>query len=398
MPESRDIGSFLQEQFSSGEGLAPVDGSPVQEEASSQGATENIETPTPTDGGGQAEPQNEPAGTPPTSNPPHDAPVAQEPKGGVEEEKKTVNFFGSESSSEKGTGNTEISDQAVLSYLSEKLGTNIESIDGLASALQKDGSDVFADEQIKAINDFVKQTGRSASDWYATQAQDYSSMSEEDIVKLRIKSEAPDLTSQEVQSIFEKEYAQGDDYDESDVMYGKAKLKRDAGKFRQEFNEIKQRYATEKVETLPAQDAAQKASITEQITGSSEKFFEQLNSEMNDVEAITFGEGDDAFEFAITDEYKQQFAQQISSSPENPFSRYYDDKGNFDVGQYFMHQALLDNMEQLVNAARSTAKSEATENLVKNAKNSNLDTIPQNQGGEPKLTIQEQAAKVILGT
>lgn len=393
MPESRDIGSFLQEQFSSGEGLAPVDGSPVQEEA-----TENIETPTPADGGGPTEPQNEPAGTPPTSSPAQDAPVAQEPKGAGEEEKKTVNFFGSESSPEKPVENTEISDQAMLSYLSEKLGTNIESIDGLASALQKDDSDVFADEQIKAINDFVKQTGRSASDWYATQAQDYNSMSEEDIVKLRIKSEAPDLTSQEVQSIFEKEYAQSDDYDESDVLYGKAKLKRDAGKFRQEFNEIKQRYATERVEASPAQDMAQQASITEQITGSAEKFFEQLNSEMNDVEAITFGEGDDAFEFAITDEYKQQFAQQISSSPENPFSRYYDDNGNFDVGQYFMHQALLDNMEQLVNAARSTAKSEATENLVKNAKNSNLDTIPQSQGGEPKLTIQEQAAKVILGT
>lgn len=387
MPESRDIGSFLQEQFSSGEGLAPVDGSPVQEE-----------TTTPTDGGGPAEPQNEPAETPPTSTPGQDAPVAQEPEGSGEEENKTVNFFGSESSSEKETKNTEISDQAVLSYLSEKLGTSIESIDGLANALQKDGSDVFADEQIKAINDFVKQTGRSASDWYATQAQDYSSMSEEDIVKLRIKSEAPDLTSQEVQSIFEKEYAQGEDYDESDVMYGKAKLKRDAGKFRQEFNEIKQRYATERVEASPAQETSQQTSITEQITGSSEKFFEQLNSEMNDVEAITFGEGDDAFEFAITDEYKQQFAQQISSSPDNPFNRYYDDKGNFDVGQYFMHQALLDNMEQLVNAARSTAKSEATENLVKNAKNSNLDTMPQNQGGENKLTIQEQAANIILGT
>ena len=61
-------------------------------------------------------------------------------------------------------------DEVVLQYLSEKLGRDLSSFDDLNTPVSETESSDFASEQLRIINEYVKNTGRTVQDYLNTQS------------------------------------------------------------------------------------------------------------------------------------------------------------------------------------------------------------------------------------
>ena len=100
--------------------------------------------------------------------------------------------------------------QEFLKFINEQFKQNFDSIDSFNNALSTKKTS-FANEQIEKMNNFVSETGRTIADYIRTQAVDYSKMSNEDVMRLTLKQENPELSMDEVNVLIESKYKLGKD-------------------------------------------------------------------------------------------------------------------------------------------------------------------------------------------
>ena len=74
-------------------------------------------------------------------------------------------------------------DEVVLQYLSEKLGRDLTSFDDLNYTSEEANYDDFASDQLRVINEYVKNTGRTVQDYLNTQTVDLSNVSDDAVLK-----------------------------------------------------------------------------------------------------------------------------------------------------------------------------------------------------------------------
>ena len=89
-------------------------------------------------------------------------------------------------------------DEVVLQYLSEKLGRDISSFDDFDNDEYQTESNDFASEQLKVINEYVRNTGRSVQDYLNTQTVDLSNVSDDAVLKEYLRLDNPNLTEAEL--------------------------------------------------------------------------------------------------------------------------------------------------------------------------------------------------------
>ena len=271
-------------------------------------------------------------------------------------------------------------ENAVMSYLSEKLERDVTSLD-----------DLFAqptpmDERVEAIAKFVSETGRAPKDWFTYQSLSTSEMDDATLVKVDMALQYPDLSAEEVNTLILNKYKlDPNKYSEDEVKVGSLQMKVDAANAKKQIEEQRMRYAAPEVQQQPAK---------EQESFIDEDWISEMRQEANDLTGLEFDLGNDrTFTFGLDDRYKQDLVNKNARLDEY-FDAYVHDDGSWDFDTLNSHRAIIDNIDAIVASTYRQGLSDGQKGVVQNAANVSAQ-VPQ-QSSQPNNPLGEQL-KNILG-
>ena len=268
-------------------------------------------------------------------------------------------------------------DGVVLKYLSETLGTELESIDQLRSSLTENKADI--DDRVKVIADFVNSTGRSPEDWFKYQSIDTSEMDDLTAVKLSMTSEHPELNSSEIDMLVGNKYKLDEDiYTEEEIQLSKLQLKIDANKSKKSIEDLRSSYM------LPLSEGTQD-SVQSPID---ENWINAMKKETDSFEALTFDLPNGEFNFGISDEYRNSLVDK-NANLETFFDQYVDQSGNWDYDTFNAHRALVDNIDAIAKSIYQQGLSDGQRKIVTQAANVSTKS-PQVGRGNDTNNLEQQ--------
>lgn len=249
---------------------------------------------------------------------------------------------------------------AVAGFISERLGVELNSIEDLSSLLTATQS-VDIDERVKAIADFVSETGRDPMDWFRYQSINASEMDDVTAVRLQLQTDYPNLSNEEVDLLINSKYKIDEDlYSDDEVKLAKLQLKIDADKAKKEIDRLRESYK------LPILQQNAQEEIESPITA---EWISLMEAEADNIKELTFELGPDKeFDFALTPEYRQQMKQKNARLDEF-FDQYVDNKGNWNYEMLHAHRALIDNIDEIAKSLYNQGLSDGRRNLVEKAAN-----------------------------
>ncbi len=263
----------------------------------------------------------------------------------------------------------DLSTDVAIEYLSEQLGRKLtfEELQQINNQQQNP----FASEEIETLNKYIRETGRTAQDFYRTQTTDYTSMGDVDVVREYMKALDPDLTNEELNADIDISYKLDEDggYSEKETLAAQAKLKRDAKVAREWFNKVKQDYQ------LPQQQS-QSTAISEQEV---QAMRQAIAGSGNEIGEFTFGEDVD-FKFAVTDQMRNEAIELVQSLSPQQLSMYADENGNVNYKAAVATELIVNNIESIVKNTWSAAQDALRKEYVKDKKNI---TIPEQLAPQP---------------
>lgn len=271
---------------------------------------------------------------------------------------------------------------AVLAFLSERLGREIEDLDSFSQPFE-------VDERLATIQRFVEDTGRSPQDWFAYQSLNPSEMDDMTAIRVQMATEYPNLSSDEVMTLVNSKYKLDEDlYSEDEVRLANLQLKMDAGRARQEIDAIRSEYLEPEVSNERYDDSDPIAD---------EAFISGLIQEVEALEGLEFDLGNgNSFTFGL----EQQQLQDIydsNSRLENYFDPYIREDGSWDYDMLNSHRAVLNNIDQIVSAAYRQGQSDGQRGLVDRAANVSAVTPTQNTGQPNEASVPDQLKQILMG-
>lgn len=267
-------------------------------------------------------------------------------------------------------------EEKVQGFLKDKYG--IESLDVLSEINKPREPQVELPDTVKPILDFVKETGRSAEDWFYFQSLDPTKLTPEQKVFIGYQIKYPDLSNEDIKDILDTEFTLDEDtYSEREVKAAKTKMKIAALEAESKINEYRSKFtAVEK----PASQAQE-----EQFLTAEEK--SAIKQRLNDFNSIKIDlpEGK-SVSYQIDQPYKQQLLSQIDKV-EDALLPYVKQDGSFDGQLFAQHRTIVDNFQKIVAQTFSQGLTEGL-NQVKNAR-SNIQLDP-----KAELPTQQKDAQV----
>jgi uncharacterized protein (DUF2164 family) len=253
-------------------------------------------------------------------------------------------------------------ESAITSFIGERLGLNLESVDQLAQLLNAQNSPSI-DERVQAIADFVSETGRDPMDWFRYQSINSSEMDDLTAVRLQLQTDYPNLSGEEVNLLLNSKYKIDEDlYSEDEIKLSKLQLKIDADKAKKEIERLRESY---KMPILQDSTNEIESPITAEWLG-------MMEAEANNIDSLTFELGkDNNFEFAISPEYRQQMIASNSRLDEF-FDQYVDNSGSWNYEMLHAHRALIDNIDEIAKSLYNQGLSDGRRQLVEKAANVNV--------------------------
>lgn len=249
---------------------------------------------------------------------------------------------------------------------------------------------VELDPAVKAIADFVEETGRSVEEWFAYQSLNPSEMDDVTVMKNNLQQQYPDLSDEDATLLLENKYKLDSDLNtEQDVRLGALQLKMDATNARKELESTRSKYLAPVKNEEPAAAPAPEE-IESPITA---EWISAMSSVADDMEALEFNVGkDQSFAFGISDTYKSELKQSNAKMDEY-FDQYISEGGDWDFEKLNVHRTILDNIENIVDAAFKQGLSQGTSNVVKQAVNPsnvnpNSSNAPTSASSEDKVRQQ----------
>ena len=261
----------------------------------------------------------------------------------------------------------------VAQFISERLGLELDSLEQLSEILNAPKQTADIDERVKAIADFVAETGRDPQDWFTYQSLNPSEMDDLAAVKLQMAVEYPNLASEEIDMLIGSKYKIDEDlYSDDEIKLSKLQLKIDAQKSRTEIDRIRDSYKA----PVRAQQETQQQEVQSPIT---KEWIKTMSDEVDALEALTFELGDTEFNFGIRPEYRNQLKQKNERLDEF-FDQYVDNDGSWNFEMLNAHRAVLDNIDEIAKAIYNQGLSDGQRKLVE--KTANVDVsgpAPANQ-------------------
>ena len=275
-----------------------------------------------------------------------------------------------------------------LKFVNEQFKQEFDSIDSFSDALSTKKTS-FANEQIEKMNNFVSETGRSIADYIRTQAVDYSKMSNEDVMRLTLKQENPELSMDEVNVLIDSKYKLGKDkYSDGEKTLGKIELKKDVAKARKSLMEMQEKYRmpVESNDNSAEQETARKDWVN------------NMSSEVSEVESITFDINDsgEQFTFALTDDHRSDLVD-ANSNLNDFFNQYVDEEGGWDFDKLNTDMFVLRNFQDIIRSVANQYRSKGTEQVVRDIKNPSFNNEPR-QNTERKRDILDELDDQMNGT
>lgn len=312
----------------------------------------------------------------PTPSPEPQAEVQPEPQPEVEVEQPTQ---------EAAPQQEEYSDaqveEAVFSFLSERLGREVKSLDDLAQQSQPE-----LDERIAVIADFVNKTGRDPMDWFKYQSVNPSEMDDMTAIATHMRTQYPDLTEQEISVLMKNKYTiDADLHDESEVQMGQIQMKLDAKAARSAISEMRDGFQ------MPVKEQSAEEPFI------NEEWISKMTSSVNELEGLQFdlGDGND-FKFGFQDSYKRSLIDKNARLDEY-FDPYVDNNGNWNYELLSSHRALIDNIDTIAKEIYKKGLGDGQRNLVTKAANVSS-TQPNSQGVQnTEDTLSRQLKEAMMG-
>ena len=278
-------------------------------------------------------------------------------------------------------------DEVVLQYLSEKLGRDLTSFDDLNYTGEETDYDDFASDQLRVINEYVKNTGRTVQDYLNTQTVDLSDVSDDAVLKEYLRLDNPELTEAELNDYMTATYKMDkEEYSTRDMNAGKVQLKNDARAAREYFNEIKQEYA------MP--DESFDTGVSEEERG---EWLGQMESEVDDLEGLSFEMNDQGEEFVynLDDEARNEI-KNYNSNLENFFDKYVDQNGDWDFDALNTDMYILNNVDKIIRGVANQYRSKGTESVINEIKNPSFTQDKQEAPQRQESTL-DMLRRQILG-
>ena len=268
---------------------------------------------------------------------------------------------------------------AVYTYLSERLGREINSFDELSQ-------NNSVDERVQAIADFVQETGRNPEDWFTYQSMNTSEMDDLTAVRVQMSQDYPNLSFEEINMLVGSKYKLDPNvYDERDVQLSTLQLKIDAEDARGGIEKIREQFKA------PAPREEQGQSYDEDAMYIDDAWMQNMATETDAMEALEFDLGGDrTFTYSLGDDHRRRLIQR-NSQLDNFFDNYVYEDGSWDYDKLNSHFAVIDNIDTIVASAYRQGLGDGQKAVVSNAANVSMDTSPsssQNLNQENPLAAQ----------
>ena len=278
-------------------------------------------------------------------------------------------------------------DEVVLQYLSEKLGRDLTSFDDLNMTSEQADYDDFASDQLRVINEYVKNTGRTVQDYLNTQTVDLSNVSDDAVLKEYLRLDNPDLTEAELNDYMTATYKMDkEEYSTRDMNAGKVQLKNDARAARDYFNEVKEEYA------MPTE--SEDSSISQEDR---EEWISTMSAEVDDLDGISFTMNDQGEEFIYKlDDDARNEIKGYNSDLESFFDQYVDEGGNWDFDKLNTDMYILNNIDKIVRGVANQYRSKGTESVINEIKNPSFTQDKQEAPQRQESTL-DMLRRQILG-
>lgn len=249
---------------------------------------------------------------------------------------------------------------AIASYVSERLGVSVDSLEQLAAFLEAQQTPSI-DERVKAIADFVEETGRDPYDWFRYQSINPSEMDDLSAVKMQLAVDYPNLSNEDINLLVASKYKVDEDiYSDDEVRLAKIQLKIDADKAKRDIDKLRENYRMPVKREEPAQ-----AEVQSPID---ESWIRTMSQEVDALEALTFDLNGQEFNFGLNDQYKSSLKDKNARLDEF-FDQYVDESGSWDFETLNAHRALLDNIDEIASAIYKQGLSDGQRKLVETAAN-----------------------------
>ena len=270
-------------------------------------------------------------------------------------------------------------EEAVMSYLSEKLERDVLSLDDLLTPQNP------IDERVEAIANFVAETGRSPQEWFTYQSLNTSEMDDLTLVKVDMAIQYPNLTANEVNTLIQNKYKlDPNKYAEDEVNVGSLQMKVDAANAKKQIEEQRMRYA--------APEAQQQEAEPESFID--DEWISEMRQEASDLTGLEFDLGNNkTFTFGLDDRYKQELVNKNARLDEY-FDSYVRDDGSWDFDTLNSHRAIVDNIDAIVASTYRQGLSDGQKNVVQNASNIQAQ-VPNQSAQNDNNPLQEQLKNII---
>lgn len=280
--------------------------------------------------------------------------------------------------------------EGFVNYMNEKFGTEFSSIDDAKNALSPRELN-FANEQIAQMNKFVSETGRSVIEYLQTQAIDYNKISNEDVMKVYMKQNNPDLTTEEVNLLITSKYKLGDKGgNEAEKKLGQIELKRDVANARKDLTNTQEQYR------MPVKNEGMSNEEANEIR---ENWINSMKTEVDDVESLSFDINDngEVFDFQLNDDHKKSLVES-NSNLNNFFDRYVEESGDWNFDKLNIDMFVLDNFQDIIRSVASQYRSKGTEQVVRDIKNPSFNNEPKSNMSKDKSIIEQLDDQIHGGT
>ena len=278
-------------------------------------------------------------------------------------------------------------ESAVLNYMSDKLGIEINSFDDFIDDGEDEG--VYQmDERIEAIARFVEETGRTPQDWFAYQSLNPSEMDDVTAVRVSMASEYPGLNVDELNTLISNKYNMNpDSASEEQIRLAQIQLKADATRARAAIEDVRNGYAAPEVQN---QDFSDDYYVID------DNWVSQMSQEVGSLTGLEFDlPNGKTFTYGIDDNYRNQLVDRNSRIDEF-FDSYVDNSGNWDYDTLASHITVIDKIDEIVGSVYRQGLSDGQKGVVQNAANVKSGQAPQ-QAEQKESPLSAQLKQIVGG-
>lgn len=280
---------------------------------------------------------------------------------------------------------TELDDNAILNYFKERHNKEFESVDVL---LNNETNAISEDvpEYLQKLRSYVEETGRGIED-YVAMNKDWDSVEDSTAMREYYKSKKPLLSTEEIDYLISQKYSYDADIDdENEIKNKQIAYKEELYEAKSYLNNLKEKYKAPLESSgergIPENylnafkfynEYAEQSEKDKQVAEERSKIFQEKTNSL-------FSEEFKGFEFNIGDKklvYKPSDLDKVKSTQMNVanfYQRHLGEDGTVkDIQSYHKDFYAAMNVDAIVKSAYEQGKADATEGLVKETKNLDMD-------------------------